>query len=119
MNILYLDNEEELLQLFKDGLNSSKHRVYTARTIEDALYYCKKIDFDKVVLDLHLGKRHGQEVIDFFLREKSKKMPTIQIVSGYPILIQRFHEDYEFVCNIEDVYKKPEGFFELIQQYNK
>ncbi|MCM8786431.1 MAG: response regulator [Candidatus Omnitrophica bacterium] len=81
-NILFVDDEENLLKVYKSYLERKGHNVVYALKGEDGLEILKNHKIDLLILDLHL--KEGMQGIDV-LKEAHNTYPnlTIMILSGF------------------------------------
>jgi len=80
--ILIVDDEEVILELFKEVLRKHGHRAITAKDGSEALELVKQQDFSLVFLDLKLPGMDGAELF----RNIRLIRPDLQVViiTGYP-----------------------------------
>jgi excisionase family DNA binding protein len=81
-NILVVDDEVKICDLFKDALTSSGYMVDTAQTGEAALKLIDKKNYHLIFLDLAMPKMDGSVVFQK-IRAKIEDVPII-IITGYP-----------------------------------
>jgi len=81
-NILVVDDEEVIRQLFEETLEELGHRVITAGNAASALKVVKEQDLDLVFLDLKMPGMDGAELFRQIKAEKPK-LP-VAIITGYP-----------------------------------
>src|SRR5580704_4708708 len=76
MRILVVEDEPQLASTIAQALREAGYAVDTANDGEEGLYLGSTFDFDLVVLDLLLPKRHGLSV----LRELRRKKPLLPVL---------------------------------------
>jgi DNA-binding response OmpR family regulator len=76
MNILVLDDEKPITEMFKARLEQEGYICMTATTVEEAVAKSKSMKFDLVIVDLLLSRgERGDE----FAREYRKRNPWVKI----------------------------------------
>ncbi|MDH4223088.1 MAG: response regulator [candidate division Zixibacteria bacterium] len=82
-NILVVDDEEHLLNLYEEELLEQGYQVKLAKNRTQALEIVNKEKINLVVLDIKLsGEENGLQILSL-LKEKNKNLPVI-INSAYP-----------------------------------
>ena len=81
-NILVIDDEEDILDLFFDFLSSEGYRVDTAKTGEEALRKIKKEDYDIVFCDLKMPGIDGQQIYKYIQEEKPQMLSQVVFSTG-------------------------------------
>ncbi len=81
-NILVIDDEEMIRELFKETLEDLGHKVVSAGTGIEGLELVKQLDFDLVFLDLKMSAMDGAEVFRQ-IKAMRPKLP-VAIITGYP-----------------------------------
>src|SRR5450756_1693337 len=76
MRILVVDDDVGLLQLIVRVLHDEAYAVDTASTGEEARTLALVNDYDGIILDLHLGDRHGFEILQE-LRRAGRSTPVL------------------------------------------
>jgi excisionase family DNA binding protein len=81
-NILVIDDEEVIIELFKQALIGTGYRVISASNALDGLNLMRKFSIDLVFLDLRMPGMNG---VELFRQIKNTKpnLPVI-IITGYP-----------------------------------
>ena len=82
INILVIDDEQLIRELFKETLEELGHIVMCAKTGSDGLELVKKHDFDIVFLDLKMPGMDGAELFRQ-IRTIRPHLP-VTIITGYP-----------------------------------
>lgn len=62
LNIVYLDDELELTNIFKILFKNTEHQVFTFTQVKDALEHCLKSPPDILFVDYRLEDARGDEV---------------------------------------------------------
>lgn len=109
-NILLVEDEEDLLELYKSFLESDGYVVETATKGRDAVNKAKKKKFDMVILDIKLPDIMGDEVA----RELKAidESVIIIMVTGFP----SFQESIDALdLGIYDILLKPITADELLR----
>jgi len=81
-NILVVDDEESILDLFKDTLEELGHEVTVTNSSLKGLELVKQQDFDLAFLDLKMSGMNGAELFGQMKTIKPKLQVTI--ITGYP-----------------------------------
>jgi len=103
LNILVVDDEEEICEMFKKWLYLEGHRVKFASTGKSAIDLFKKENFDIVYLDIVMPGISGIEVF-----EKIRKIPSktkIVLITG-ELLDNKILEELK-QKGISKILKKP------------
>ena len=81
-NILVVDDEEVVRELFRESLEEQGHTVVTARDGAEGFELVKQQEFDLVFLDLKMPGMDGAEL----LRQTKTIKPSliVTIITGYP-----------------------------------
>ena len=82
-NILVVDDEETIRQLFKDTLESRNCRVVTAQNSIEALGLVRSWSFDLIFMALKMPGVNGADTFRQ-IRQIDSSVPVI-IITGYPI----------------------------------
>jgi len=80
MRILIVDDDHAILNLMKRVLSGEAYAIDLASTGEEARTLALVHDYDGIILDLHLGDRHGFEILQE-LRRAGRRTP-IMLYSG-------------------------------------
>jgi excisionase family DNA binding protein len=81
-NILVIDDEPVIGQLFKDTLQENSYQVTTTTSSSEGLELFNKKQFDLIFLDLKMPELDGAELFRH-IRETNKQVPVV-IITGYP-----------------------------------
>ncbi|HEY4732987.1 MAG: response regulator transcription factor [Gemmatimonadaceae bacterium] len=76
MRILAVDDDKSILKLITRVLRDEAYAIDTASTGEEARTLALVNDYDGIILDLHLGDRHGFEILQE-LRRNGKRTPIL------------------------------------------
>lgn len=82
VKLLIVDDEVELLEMYRDFLESEGFEVLTASTGEDALrIFHQNIDVKVIISDSHMGQMNGEE---FFmaLKKLNDRLPPFLLATG-------------------------------------
>ncbi len=82
VQILIIDDEPVIGQLFKDSLNGTGHQVTTTLSSLEALELVGNRRFDLIFLDLVMPELDGAELFRR-IRQMDKQIP-VAIITGYP-----------------------------------
>lgn len=113
MKILIVDDDEVLLDTFKNGLSAKGHHCDTATGAIPALELIEKESFNIMIADIIIPDMDGLE-----LTEKVKRMrPEVStiIITGH---IEDFPYDLAIEAGASDFIKKPFTLKELIARIN-
>ncbi|HTU91104.1 MAG TPA: sigma-54 dependent transcriptional regulator [Gemmataceae bacterium] len=69
MDLLLIDDEASLRRTLRTALESMRHSVAEAASMEQALHLLRKQHFDAAFLDLRLGREAGMDLLPLLLRE--------------------------------------------------
>ena len=108
-NILYLEDDENLLKHTKDILEDFVNNIYAVRTIKEALDILVNKKIDVIISDILLKDENG---IDFLKHVKSKNI-------NIPTILTTAHTDTQYLLDaiklkIEDYIIKPINIKELL-----
>jgi DNA-binding response OmpR family regulator len=76
MRILVVDDDKAILKLIARVLRDEAYAVDTASTGEEARTLALVNEYDGIILDLHLGDRHGFEILQE-LRRNGRSTPVL------------------------------------------
>ncbi|MDA0748681.1 MAG: response regulator [bacterium] len=115
MKILLADDEPDILLLYKQMLEGSGYQVVAACNGEEALVEIGVQRFDLVVLDLHMPRVDGFEVLEE-LKQQAWEVPVI-VMTGYysdEAIAKRMHG-----MKVEEVLRKPVMITTLMNAVNR
>ena len=79
--ILFVDDEEEILDILVDFFSDEGYDLYTATKAEEAMRILNKTDVDFVLSDLKLPDASGSELLN---KVRDKNPDTVRVLtSGY------------------------------------
>ena len=109
INILYLEDDENLLKHTSDILEDFVNNIYAVRTIKEALDILVNKKIDVIISDILLKDENG---IDFLKHIKSKNI-------NIPTILTTAHTDTQYLLDaiklkIEDYIIKPINIKELL-----
>ena len=82
MQILFVDDREDMLNLFEVSFSLTGHQVKTARSGKEALAWMQRQPFDVVVLDMAMPGMDGLETLEKIRQlEHSRTVPVV-VFSG-------------------------------------
>ncbi|MEN8119252.1 MAG: response regulator [Bacteroidota bacterium] len=79
--ILLIDDNEMNLMFTKSILNKSQFIVETAQSAQDALLKIKDLDFDLILMDLHMPEMDGYELTGEIRNNANNKTKTVPIIA--------------------------------------
>ena len=109
MNILFLDDDSDIVSVLKDYFSNSGFNVFAATNIESFVALSDEFDFDLIVSDYNLGKNQSAQDLFQIIKKNSSPFRTIPILifsSETEVLLQKV-VDSEKKMNIQYV-RKPE-----------
>jgi len=121
MRILIVEDNVDISSLIKVGLEAESFTVDTAEDGERGSYIARTNEYDLVVLDNNLPKKHGNEVCKE-IRKAGKKMPILMLsvrseVKDKVLLLKTGADDYmtkpfsfeELVTRIRALLRRPQN----------
>ncbi len=111
LNILIIDDDTEILESLKKGLERIGHKCTIVNSAVKALKIYKNNDFDVVLTDIQMPKMDGVELIqNLYQYDKEVKVIVITVI-----------QDFEFVGskildNVYAYFDKPINLFNLIEK---
>ena len=79
---LVIDDDPMICQMCSAYFGSKGHQVITARDGKEGIEKFEKADYDLIITDLMMPKRHGYEVIDLVkTSSKGEKVPVILLTA--------------------------------------
>jgi CheY-like chemotaxis protein len=80
--ILIVDDEKDLLEMYKDFLESEGYKILTAFSGENAIdVFNKNQEIALIISDSHMGKMSGLELLAQ-LKSKSESLPHFYLATG-------------------------------------
>jgi two-component system OmpR family response regulator len=83
VKILLADDEEMILNLYRDMLEGNGHRVETVNNGLGVLDSISVETFDLLILDLHMPKMDGFKTL-LEMKERNQQLPVIVMTGHYP-----------------------------------
>ncbi len=84
MKILLADDEPDIVSLYREMLEGNGFEVETAQDGRKTLERIADETFDLIILDLHMPKVSGFEVMEE-LRSEGRRIPIIVMTGHYPV----------------------------------
>jgi CheY-like chemotaxis protein len=113
--ILIVDDEKDLLEMYKDFLESEGYKILTAISGADALVVCNKNkDIALIISDSHMGRMSGLEFLAQ-LKSKSDSLPKFYLATGD---IDKTEEDLKLL-GVSRLIMKPFDLTDVIKMINK
>ncbi len=81
MRVLIVDDEPNIRSSLKVALESMKHTVQSAGSLDEAVACLDRAEFDLALVDLRLGKESGFHLLDA-IASRSSRLPVV-IVTAY------------------------------------
>jgi DNA-binding response OmpR family regulator len=78
MRVLVIDDDNDIQEFVRMGLEAESFAVDTAEDGESGSYTARTNDYDVVVLDINLPKKDGR-IVCTEIRNAGKKMPIIML----------------------------------------
>lgn len=110
MKILVLDDNHILAKILSDHLAERGHEVVAAFDGKLGALFCKRADFDVIVIDLVMPELSGIDLLER-LRKKNRSTRAI-IITGFPELLEEGSARLE-ALDVEAVIEKPFSFSEV------
>lgn len=123
-NILVVDDETSILNLFKTAFENAGYQVKTATNGNDALEILDKEDIQVMFLDLNMPEMDGIELC----RKIKKKLPIsiVYAMTGYATLFELtdcldagFSDYFKKPINMKTLFKSAEDGFDKISRWKK
>lgn len=124
MRILIIEDNAEIRKLIKVGLEAESFAVDTAEDGEKGSFTARTNDYDLVILDYILPKKHGDQVCKE-IRKAGKKMPILLLsvekeTSDKVTLLESGADDYmtkpfsfeELIARIRTLLRRPQNIQE-------
>ncbi len=110
LSILVVDDEELIVEMIADELQSRKYQVFTANCGDDAIDVLKKNNLDIVISDFRMPNGDGMSILNYI--NTLDKRPHFFFISGYSKLspkecLERGAKEY---------FAKPFNLDEMIQK---
>jgi DNA-binding response OmpR family regulator len=112
--ILVIEDQEDLAELYKSGLEKAGYAVTNAYTGEEGVAEFEANSADAVLLDMTLPEMHGTKVLED-IRNLSASVPVV-VVTGETLAESRD------VCNrlgVQEYLSKPTGYDDLLRAFQR
>ncbi|MFA5886602.1 MAG: response regulator transcription factor [Patescibacteria group bacterium] len=109
MKILIIDDEKDIRQFLKDGLEANLYLVETAADGERGAFLGRTGNYDLIILDYLLPKMNGAEVLSE-IREENKHVPILLLT----VKSELTNKEDLFSRGADDYLTKPFLFDELL-----
>lgn len=93
--ILVVDDEKEVRELIKAGLDKTKYATLTAANGEEALNICKKNKPDLILLDIAMPMMDGYQVCEKLKQDPQTKDIPVLFLTGKDLDPRGIIERYE------------------------
>ncbi len=80
--ILVVEDDPDLIYLYKTSLGQLGYDVHQATLARDALFELSQQVFDAIILDLNLPDAYGTVVIDFILHDPNHRVEQIIVITA-------------------------------------
>jgi CheY-like chemotaxis protein len=121
--ILFVDDEESILDIYQNLLNKKEYMVYTALTGEEALEILNRNVIPVMFFDLRMPEMNGLELCEK-IRE-SNNISIINAITGYSSLFELeeirqagFDDYFKKPIQLEDLISIIENCFDKIERWN-
>ena len=109
--VLLVDDNRDILAMFKEGLENRGFEVVVASTVSEALSHISSENFDALLCDLHMPDAGDGFTVVSAMRHTHPKAVTI-VMSGYPALQEAMTA---ILLQADEVLVKPVGFHQITQ----
>ncbi|MFN8579127.1 MAG: response regulator transcription factor [Candidatus Sericytochromatia bacterium] len=109
MKVLVVEDEIELANLIKKGLEESGFTIEICHDGEEGLYMATEYEFDAIVLDVNLPKINGFEILER-IRKKNLSLPVLMLTAMGDVS----YKIKGLNSGADDYISKPFDFDELI-----
>ena len=114
LNILIVDDDIEVVETLKKGLERVGYKCTGVSNGEDALKFYRKERFDVVLTDIQMAYMDGVELIkhlyDF---DKNVIIIIITVLQDFEVIGRKYLD------NVYAYFDKPINFFKLVEQIEK
>ena len=109
VNILIVEDEKDLLELFSAVLSNNGYKTITAKDGKEALNIIENENIDMIITDIMMPNINGFELVEM-LRESKFMMPILAITAK-----SQFKDvEYGFNIGIDDYMVKPINISEML-----
>jgi len=92
LRILLVDDDVNILEVMKEKLEISVHRVITADSVDKATDYLQDKDIDVIISDVELPKKDGFELVSWINNNPSTAGISIILMSGVVTDVEIIHK---------------------------
>lgn len=110
MRILIAEDNHILATILADHLTARGHEVVPAFDGHLASVFCRRRDFDAIVIDLVMPDVNGIDVLEEL--HQAKRMPPAIVITGFPELLDEVAQRLAAV-GVDTVLQKPFAFSEI------
>lgn len=82
LSILVIDDEESLIDLYKEALSAENNTIHFAQSGFEAFEKLASFDFDVIILDLRIPEIDGMQIYNFVQSNKPHLLENILICTG-------------------------------------
>ena len=112
--ILVIEDQEDLAELYKSGLEKAGYEVTNAYTGEEGVAEFEANSADAVLLDMTLPEMHGTKVLED-IRNLSASVPVV-VVTGETLAESR---DVCSRLGVQEYLSKPTGYDDLLRAFQR
>ena len=112
--ILVIEDQEDLAELYKSGLQKAGYDVTNAYTGEEGVAEFEDNGADAVLLDMTLPEMHGTKVLED-IRNLSASVPVV-VVTGETLAESR---DVCSRLGVQEYLSKPSGYEDLLRAFQR
>lgn len=113
--VLFADDNEDLCEVFKEGLEKRGFDVVCTSTVNEALKYISETKFDVLISDLHIPEAGDGFVVVSAMRHANPNAVTL-VLSGYPEIE---HGMKNILNQVDEILLKPMSLTEVIKVIEK
>jgi DNA-binding response OmpR family regulator len=109
--ILFVDDNDDIREVFKEGLERRGFEVVVAANVNDALRLISNQQFDVLLSDLHMPDAGDGFTVVSAMRHANPKAVTL-VLSGYPAVQEAMKN---ILLQADDVLMKPVGMADIVK----
>jgi CheY-like chemotaxis protein len=109
--ILFVDDNDDIREVFKEGLEHRGFEVVVAANVNDALRLISNQQFDVLLSDLHMPDAGDGFTVVSAMRHANPKAVTL-VLSGYPAVQEAMKN---ILLQADDVLMKPVGMADIVK----
>jgi CheY-like chemotaxis protein len=109
--ILFVDDNDDIREVFKEGLENRGFEVVVAANVNDALRHISTEQFDVLLSDLHMPDAGDGFTVVSAMRHANPKAVTL-VLSGYPAVQEAMKN---ILLQADDVLMKPIGMADIVK----